>query len=150
VCEKWNSLYVFHGYVDGGALSRRLRDRACAADEAARLVARPDRAIDYAHSRGILHRELKPSNILFDKVGTPKIIFGLRRDQFRAPSIGATQSGRQVADNVVRSLSGRLFKISHIWYHQVHNFMISRSRPYSGLVSWFHFEIEGSRAIKGE
>ena len=78
--EQDGSFYIVLEYVDGGDLSRRLRDRAWPPDEAARLVATLARAMDYAHSRGILHRDLKPSNILFDKDGTPKITdFGLAK-----------------------------------------------------------------------
>ena len=80
VGEQDGSFYFVLQYVDGGDLSRRLRDRAWPPDEAARLVATLARAMDYAHSRGILHRDLKPSNILFDKDGTPKITdFGLAK-----------------------------------------------------------------------
>jgi serine/threonine-protein kinase len=66
--------------VDGGSLCDevdRLRDDPRAA---ARLLARVARAVHYAHKRGFVHCDLKPSNILLDAEGQPYVTdFGLAR-----------------------------------------------------------------------
>ncbi|TVR46824.1 MAG: hypothetical protein EA425_16670 [Puniceicoccaceae bacterium] len=61
-----------------------LADRAAALRgdwrEVARLLAEVARAVQYAHDRGILHRDLKPGNILFDEAGRVFVAdFGIAR-----------------------------------------------------------------------
>lgn len=47
-----------------------------------RVVIRVARALDYGHQQGIIHRDVKPSNILIGPEGTPKLVdFGLARVQ---------------------------------------------------------------------
>lgn len=53
-------------YIPGTDLAKRLADGPMDPKEAVRYVRDVARAIDYAHSHGVVHRDLKPANVLID------------------------------------------------------------------------------------
>lgn len=62
-------------WIDGLSLDGRLRSaRRLPRDEAVRLATEVGQALDYAHKRGVLHRTLKPSNILLDATGHAHVV----------------------------------------------------------------------------
>ena len=65
-------------YLDGGSLAT---PRRWSAREAAELMAKVADAVHAAHARGILHRDLKPGNVLLDEDGDPQVTdFGLAKE----------------------------------------------------------------------
>ena len=66
--------------VRGRNLAQYAKDRRPSPREAARIVAELSRAVAYIHARGILHQDIKPSNVLIDETDHPRLIdFGLAR-----------------------------------------------------------------------
>jgi WD40 repeat protein/predicted Ser/Thr protein kinase len=72
--------YFSMEYLDGGSLSDRLRGTPWAPRRAAELAETLARAAHAAHDRGVVHRDLTPSNVLFTAAGQPRIVdFGLAK-----------------------------------------------------------------------
>src|SRR5213595_3634242 len=80
VGERDGSCYFSMKFVEGGQLDEVVRRAPMSIRHAAELIAKIARTIQYAHEHGILHRDIKPGNILLDGKGEPHLTdFGLAR-----------------------------------------------------------------------
>jgi serine/threonine protein kinase/tetratricopeptide (TPR) repeat protein len=80
VGEREGSCYFSMKFIDGGQLDEVARRKPMSPRDAAELIAKLARAVHYAHEHGILHRDIKPGNILIDTNGEPHLTdFGLAR-----------------------------------------------------------------------
>jgi serine/threonine protein kinase len=65
-------------YIDGSTLAQRIKVNRPSVGESAELVATVAEALHHAHSKGLVHRDVKPGNILLDTKGKPHVAdFGL-------------------------------------------------------------------------
>lgn len=68
-------------FVEGGTLADRLRKSGPPPPrEAATLMVSVARALHFAHQNGVVHRDMKPGNVLIDRDGVPKVAdFGIAK-----------------------------------------------------------------------
>ena len=70
--------FVVSKYIDGTDLATRLKQSRLTLHEAVELVATVAEALHHAHKQGLVHRDIKPGNILLDRSGKPFVAdFGL-------------------------------------------------------------------------
>ena len=80
VGEREGCCYFSMKFIEGGQLDEVVRRAPISIRQAAELVAKVARTVHYAHEHGILHRDIKPGNILLDARGEPLLTdFGLAR-----------------------------------------------------------------------
>jgi WD40 repeat protein len=79
------------GFVEGQSLARALADGPLPPRSGADLIQKVAEAVDYAHRCGVIHRDLKPGNILLDAAGRPRVSdFGLAKRVAADTSLTAT------------------------------------------------------------
>ena len=80
VGERDGQCYFSMKFIEGGQLDEVVKNAPLSIREAVELIAKVARTVHYAHEHGILHRDIKPGNILLDKAGEPHLTdFGLAR-----------------------------------------------------------------------
>ncbi len=78
VGEHDGSCYFSMKFVEGGQLAELIGREPMPVRQAAELIVKVARTVHYAHEHGILHRDIKPGNILLDGKGEPHLTdFGL-------------------------------------------------------------------------
>ena len=89
ICPYKDTYYIVMELVDGGALHEYLAaQKRFAPAEAARIIRAAAEGLGHAHRRGIIHRDVKPGNIMMTNDGQVKVSdFGLARDVLQGHDI---------------------------------------------------------------
>ena len=86
--------FIVSRLIPGGDLARRMRQSRLRPREAAELIEALAHALHHAHKQGVIHRDVKPGNILLDDQGRPYLAdFGLALDDStfgRGPNLAGT------------------------------------------------------------
>jgi serine/threonine protein kinase/tetratricopeptide (TPR) repeat protein len=99
--------FIAMEYVAGRTLSALLKERTPAVSETVNLVLQVADALAAAHARGVVHRDVKPGNVMVDEAGRVKVLdFGLAA--FRPAPGAGSETWSQVGADPTRSAPGAL------------------------------------------
>ena len=114
-------------FAEGGTLSARIDNYRDKPREAAALIAKLARAVAFAHEHGILHRDLKPGNVLFDSAGKAFVSdFGLAKWLQRECDLTQTlailgtpyyMAPEQASDSRSVTAAADIYSLGAILYH---------------------------------
>jgi serine/threonine protein kinase len=92
--EEDSQPYLVLRLMPGGSLADRIRNGPLTLLEAARILSRVAPALDFAHRRGVVHRDIKPDNILFDAEGEAYLAdFGISKILLLGSHAGTASGG---------------------------------------------------------
>ncbi len=131
-------LYLAMDLIEGESLHEVINDRLIDPREAADLACKVAAGVAHAHAEGVLHRDIKPGNVLVDRAGTPFLAdFGLARAVDTEGSEKLSRSGSIIGTPAYMSpeqaQGGDIDQRADVWACGVMLFeMVTSAVPFSG------------------
>src|SRR5262249_17222832 len=127
--------FVVSKYIEGCDLKHRMKEARLSVLEAVELTATVAETLHYAHRQGLVHRDIKPGNILLEKSGKPYVAdFGLalkEENVGKGPRFAGTPAymSPEQARGEGHRVDGRshVFSLGIVFYE-----MLTGRRPFSG------------------
>ena len=140
--ERDGCCYFSMNLIEGGQLDEVVGREAMPIRRATELIAKLARTVHFAHEHGILHRDIKPGNILLDAEGEPHLTdFGLARlieaesnvtgtsDMLGTPSYMAPEQA--AGNNAVLTKATDVYGLGAVLYH-----ILTGSPPFAGVTAY--------------
>jgi len=126
-------IYISMEYLEGGDLRARIKS-GITSKEALKILATIGEALEIAHKKGVIHRDVKPGNILFREDGTPVLCdYGIAKDFERDTDVTVDGTVIGTPDYLapeqarIEAIDGRtdIYALGIIYYE-----MLTGSKPY--------------------
>ncbi|MEO0128694.1 MAG: protein kinase, partial [candidate division WOR-3 bacterium] len=134
--EEGGNFAIVMEYVDGDSLDKILKkQKTISLEESIRIIQKVCDALDYAHKQGIVHRDVKPANIIITKNGEPKLMdFGIAK----------------LADSTVTKTGSALGTPSYTAPEMIKGEKVNARADIFSLGCVFYEMLTGERAFPGE
>jgi serine/threonine protein kinase len=138
--------YIVIEYIEGRTLADRLARGALPPDEAVRVAIEIADALDNAHHRGIIHRELKPGNIMLTRSGAKLLDFGLAKLKHDVAVLGTLSTTAGVPATAEGTILGT---IQYMAPEQLEGKEADARTDIFGFGAVLHEMITGKKAFEG-